>query len=159
MAEVLRRDALAAAVLIILSTARLLFIPDDPRVIALPGGVGQRDGGVRRRRFRGGGTQHPARPRPAAPGQGLMAPGVTRRLIAEFARTSKRPRALKPLPGLTAREHDTLMLIARGLSNLEIAESLTVSVSMVKTHVANLPAKIGCRDRVQAIIYAYEHGA
>lgn len=94
-----------------------------------------------------------------ASGQGLVAPGVTRRLIAEFARTSKRPRALKPLPELTAREHDTLMLIARGLSNLEIAESLTVSVSMVRTHLANLPAKIGFRDRVQAIIYAYEHGA
>lgn len=96
--------------------------------------------------------------RVVAAGHGLVAPGVTRRLIAEFARTSKRARSLEPLPPLTGREHDTLVLIARGLSNVEIAQALTVSVSTVKTHVANLLAKVGCRDRVQAIIYAYEHG-
>ncbi|MFI6532360.1 response regulator [Nonomuraea sp. NPDC050547] len=96
--------------------------------------------------------------RVVAGGQGLVAPGVTRRLVAEFARTSKPPRVLEPLPALTGREHDTLVLLARGLSNVEIAQTLTVSVSTVKTHVANLLAKIGCRDRVQAIIYAYEHG-
>ncbi|MBB5084320.1 response regulator [Nonomuraea endophytica] len=96
--------------------------------------------------------------RVVAAGQGLVAPGVTRRLVAEFARTSKPPRVLEPLPALTGREHDTLVLLARGLSNVEIAQTLTVSVSTVKTHVANLLAKIGCRDRVQAIIYAYEHG-
>ncbi|MEU4833195.1 response regulator transcription factor [Streptosporangium sp. NPDC023615] len=96
--------------------------------------------------------------RVVASGQGLVAPGVTRRLIAEFARTSKRPRPREPLPALTGRERDTLVLIARGLSNVEIAQALTVSVSTVKTHVANLLAKLGCRDRVQAIIYAYEHG-
>ncbi|MFI6909351.1 response regulator [Nonomuraea sp. NPDC050394] len=96
--------------------------------------------------------------RVVAGGQGLVAPGVTRRLVAEFARTSKPPRVLEPLPALTGREHDTLVLLARGLSNGEIAQTLAVSVSTVKTHVANLLAKIGCRDRVQAIIYAYEHG-
>ncbi|MEO3887886.1 response regulator transcription factor [Nonomuraea sp. B5E05] len=96
--------------------------------------------------------------RVVASGQGLVAPGVTRRLIAEFARTSKRPRTVEPLPELTVRERDTLELIARGRSNVEIAEALTVSVSTVKTHVANLLPKIGCRDRVQAVIYAYEHG-
>ncbi|WP_308250531.1 response regulator transcription factor [Nonomuraea rhizosphaerae] len=93
-----------------------------------------------------------------ASGQGLVAPGVTRRLIAEFARASKAERRIEPLPDLTRREHDTLVLIASGLSNVEIARALVVSVSTVKTHVANLLAKIGCRDRVQAVIYAYEHG-
>jgi DNA-binding NarL/FixJ family response regulator len=93
-----------------------------------------------------------------ASGQGLVAPGVTRRLIAEFARASRPARHVDPLPDLTRREHDTLRLIAGGLSNVEIAEELIVSVSTVKTHVANLLAKIGCRDRVQAVIYAYEHG-
>jgi DNA-binding NarL/FixJ family response regulator len=93
-----------------------------------------------------------------ASGQGLVAPGITRRLIAEFARASKPARRVEPLPDLTGREHDTLMLIARGLSNVEIAQALLVSVSTVKTHVASLLAKIGCRDRVQAVIYAYEHG-
>jgi DNA-binding NarL/FixJ family response regulator len=93
-----------------------------------------------------------------ASGEGLVAPGVTRRLIAEFARATKPARRVDPLPDLTRREHDTLVLIAKGLSNVEIAQSLIVSVSTVKTHVANLLAKIGCRDRVQAVIYAYEHG-
>ncbi|MEU8379902.1 response regulator transcription factor [Streptosporangium sp. NPDC048865] len=96
--------------------------------------------------------------RAVASGQGLVAPSVTRRLISEFARTSGRPRRSDPLPELTGRERDTLVLLARGLSNLEIARTLAVSVSTVKTHVAGLLAKTGCRDRVQAVIYAYEHG-
>ncbi|MFC4587561.1 response regulator [Sphaerisporangium corydalis] len=96
--------------------------------------------------------------RMVASGQGLVAPAVTRRLIAEFARTTGRTRRPGPPPGLTGRERDTLALLARGLSNLEIARTLAVSVSTVKTHVAGLLSKIGCRDRVQAVIYAYEHG-
>ncbi|QFG23568.1 response regulator transcription factor [Actinomadura sp. WMMB 499] len=92
-------------------------------------------------------------------GQGLLAPAVTRRLIGEFARTSRasRPEA-GPLPDLTARERDMLLLISRGLSNAEIADTLFLSVSTVKTHVARLLAKIDCRDRVHAVIWAYEHG-
>lgn len=96
--------------------------------------------------------------RVVASGQGLVAPSVTRRLIAEFARASGRTRHPAPLAELTGRERDTLALLARGLSNLEIARTLAVSVSTVKTHVAGLLAKTGCRDRVQAVIYAYEHG-
>lgn len=92
-------------------------------------------------------------------GQGLLAPAVTRRLIAEYARASRAARpAPRPVPDLTARERDMLLLIARGLSNAEIAATLFLSVSTVKTHVARLLAKIDCRDRVQAVIYAYEHG-
>jgi DNA-binding NarL/FixJ family response regulator len=96
--------------------------------------------------------------RVVAGGQGLVAPQVTRRLIAEFARSSAGvPRP--PLPEtLTERERATLLLIARGLSNTEIADKLNVSVSTVKTHVGNLLAKLGCRDRIRAVIYAYEHG-
>jgi DNA-binding NarL/FixJ family response regulator len=96
--------------------------------------------------------------RAVADGQGLVAPQVTRRLIAEFARSSA-PRATPPqVQGLTKRERETLLLIARGLSNAEIAEALVLSPSTVKTHVGNLLAKLHCRDRVQAVVFAYEHG-
>jgi DNA-binding NarL/FixJ family response regulator len=96
--------------------------------------------------------------RTVADGQGLVAPRVTRRLIAEFAR-SRRPRpdgAL--LASLTEREYETLLLVARGLSNSEIAEQLMVGPATVKTHVGNLLAKLQCRDRVQAVVFAYENG-
>ena len=96
--------------------------------------------------------------RVVADGQGLVAPQVTRRLIAEFARTARSRVRQEPPPRLTDREHATLVLIARGLSNTEIADNLVVSVSTVKTHVGSLLAKLGCRDRIQAVVYAYEHG-
>jgi DNA-binding NarL/FixJ family response regulator len=92
-----------------------------------------------------------------AAGDGLVAPGVTRRLIAEFAR-SEPPRVTGPLPDLTERERETWLLVARGLSNTEVAEELVLSPSTVKTHVGNLLAKLGCRDRVQAVVLAYERG-
>ncbi len=95
--------------------------------------------------------------RVVAAGDGLVAPGVTRRLIAEFARASP-PRVTGPLPDLTEREHETWLLVACGLSNTEIAAELVVSSSTVKTHVGNLLAKLGCRDRVQAVVLAYERG-
>ncbi|HEY0716902.1 MAG TPA: response regulator transcription factor [Streptosporangiaceae bacterium] len=97
--------------------------------------------------------------RAAAAGDALLAPSVTRRLIEAFAR---RPPEAAPSPArlasLTARERDVLMLLARGRSNAEIASSLFVSDATVKTHVGNLLAKLGLRDRVQAAILAYETG-
>jgi DNA-binding NarL/FixJ family response regulator len=97
--------------------------------------------------------------RAAASGDALLAPSVTRRLIAEFAR--RRPPAT-PVPALldtlTEREREVLRLVARGLSNQEIAATLQVSEWTVKTHVAHLLDKLGLRDRVQAVVLAYECG-
>ena len=97
--------------------------------------------------------------RAAAAGDALLAPSVTRRLIEAFAR---RPPETSPSPSqlasLTARERDVLLLLARGRSNSEIAAALFVSEATVKTHVGNLLAKLGLRDRVQAVILAYETG-
>jgi DNA-binding NarL/FixJ family response regulator len=97
--------------------------------------------------------------RAAAAGDALLAPSVTRRLIEAFAR---RPPETSPSPSqlasVTARERDVLLLIARGRSNAEIAAALVVSEATVKTHVGSLLAKLGLRDRVQAVILAYETG-
>ena len=97
--------------------------------------------------------------RAAAAGDALLAPSVTRRLIEAFAR---RPAEAAPSPSqlasLTVRERDVLLLLARGRSNAEIAAALFVSEATVKTHVGNLLAKLGLRDRVQAVILAYETG-
>lgn len=95
--------------------------------------------------------------RAAARGEELLAPSITRRLIEEFTRIHR----LSPVPGadqLTDREQEVWALVARGLSNAEIAEALFVSVQTVKTHVARLLAKLGIRDRVQAVVAAYESG-
>jgi DNA-binding NarL/FixJ family response regulator len=96
--------------------------------------------------------------RAVAEGDALIDPSVTRRLIEEFAR---RPPASPPpaLDELTSRERDVLDLVARGLSNVEIAERLVVSAATVKTHVAHILMKLGVRDRVQAVILLYESGA
>jgi DNA-binding NarL/FixJ family response regulator len=97
--------------------------------------------------------------RAAAAGDALLAPSVTRRLIEAFAR---RPAQTTPSPSrlaaVTARERDVLLLLARGHSNAEIATALFVSEATIKTHVGNLLAKLGLRDRVQAVILAYETG-
>jgi DNA-binding NarL/FixJ family response regulator len=97
--------------------------------------------------------------RAAADGGALLSPQVTRRLVAEFAArrpaTLRRPRELSLL---TAREQEVLDLVIRGRSNTEIAASLTVSLSTVKTHLAHVLDKLGLRDRVQAVVYGYEHG-
>ena len=95
-----------------------------------------------------------------AGGDALLSPVVTRRVIAEFVR---RPPATArpPAPGLdelTARELEILRLIARGLSNAEIAAEAFVSETTVKTHVARILQKLRVRDRVQAVVFAYEHG-
>src|SRR5688572_12277063 len=94
--------------------------------------------------------------RVVAEGGSLFAPSVTRRLIEEFAQRA--PRRAPDLTGLTDREHDVLRLVARGLSNAEIAAELFVSENTVKTHVARLLMKLGVRDRVQAVVLAYESG-
>jgi DNA-binding NarL/FixJ family response regulator len=94
-----------------------------------------------------------------ARGDALIAPAVTRSVIEEFVRRS--PSAREPAPvleGLTEREREVLELLARGLSNAEIADRLVVSAGTVKTHVAHVLAKLGLRDRVQAVILAYEAG-
>jgi DNA-binding NarL/FixJ family response regulator len=94
-----------------------------------------------------------------AAGESLLAPSVTRRLIAEFAR---RPEPERPphrsLDGVTGRELEVLGLIARGLSNTEIAEHLHLSPATVKTHIGRLLAKLRARDRAQLVIVAYETG-
>ncbi|MBO2452070.1 response regulator transcription factor [Actinomadura barringtoniae] len=96
--------------------------------------------------------------RVVAAGDALIAPGVTRRLIAEFA---ARPEPAPPaagLDGITGREREVLTLVGRGLSNAELAADLHISPGTAKTHVASLLAKLGARDRVQLVILAYERG-
>ncbi|WP_159806063.1 response regulator [Cellulomonas citrea] len=94
----------------------------------------------------------------AAAGDGLLSPEVTRAVIAQAVVGSRR-RVDEPDDGLlTEREREVLVLMAHGLSNEEIAGRLVLSRATVKTHVSNLLAKLGLRDRVQAVVYAYEHG-
>jgi len=95
--------------------------------------------------------------RAVAGGDALLAPTVTRRLIEEFAGTRHAP-VPDGFAELTARERETFMLVARGLSNAEIAAEHVVSEATVKTHVAHVLAKLGLRDRVQAVVLAYETG-
>jgi DNA-binding NarL/FixJ family response regulator len=100
--------------------------------------------------------------RVVATGEALLAPTVTRRLIAGVVGRSRpaapAPVAASALAGLSPRETDTLRQLARGLSNAEIAAELYVTEHTVKTHVSNLLAKLGLRDRVQAVVLAYESG-
>jgi DNA-binding NarL/FixJ family response regulator len=98
--------------------------------------------------------------RVVAAGDALLAPTVTRRLIADLVRRPGVRPAVRDsrLAGLSPRETDTLCQLARGLSNVEIAAELFVTEHTVKTHVSNLLAKLGLRDRVQAVVLAYESG-
>jgi DNA-binding NarL/FixJ family response regulator len=97
--------------------------------------------------------------RVVAAGESLLAPTVTHRLIADLTRHRVRGRlAPERLATLTARERETLEFLGRGLSNAEIATALTVSEHTVKTHVSNVLSKLGLRDRIQAVITAYETG-
>ncbi|MFB6613512.1 response regulator [Streptomyces sp. NPDC056367] len=101
--------------------------------------------------------------RVVAAGESLLAPSVARRLIEEYTAVTARQPAVAPaaaerLEALTARERETLLHLGRGLSNAEIAAALVVSEHTVKSHVGNVLAKLGLRDRIQAVICAYETG-
>ena len=96
--------------------------------------------------------------RVVARGEALLAPRITRRLIAEFSRVGRPKVPTARLDGLTARELDVLKLVARGLSNAEIAGELYVAETTVRTHLGHILTKLGLRDRVQAVVLAYETG-
>jgi len=96
--------------------------------------------------------------RVVAAGEALLAPAITRRLIAEFARLRPRAPARGTLDALTPRETDVLRLLAQGLSNPELAACLHVGEETVKTHVSRILSKLGLRDRTQAVVMAYETG-
>jgi DNA-binding NarL/FixJ family response regulator len=94
----------------------------------------------------------------AADGEALIAPNVTVRLLRKFADDGAARRAPEPIDPLTAREEEVLLTVARGLTNLEIAGELHVSLSTVKTHLTSLMGKLGARNRVEIVIWAYETG-
>ncbi len=96
--------------------------------------------------------------RTVARGDALLAPSVTRRLLGHLARAAPTPRSDEALRALTDREREVLVLIAEGLTNAEIADRLHLGASTVKTHVNRIFAKLGLRDRVQAVILAYDLG-
>ncbi len=96
--------------------------------------------------------------RAVARGDALLSPGVTRRLVAEFAHHAKEPRSNAALTALTEREREVMALVGEGLSNAEIAERLFVSPATAKTHVSRAMVKLGARDRAQLVVLAYESG-
>ena len=96
--------------------------------------------------------------RVVAKGEGLLAPSITQRVIAQFAERPLPSEASQELERLTDREGEVLRLMAKGLSNSEIAEELYLSPTTIKSHVAGVLAKLELRDRVQAVVFAYEHG-
>ena len=93
-----------------------------------------------------------------ADGGALLSPGVTRRLIGEFASRAKPPQPAGVLGELTDREREVLTLVGEGLSNAEIAGRLYVSPATAKTHVSRAMVKLGARDRAQLVVIAYESG-
>jgi DNA-binding NarL/FixJ family response regulator len=96
--------------------------------------------------------------RVVAAGESLLAPSVTRRIIEEFARRPAAAALGRQIERLTDREQEVLALVARGLSNAEIAGKLFVGEATVKTHVSNVLTKLDIRDRVQVVVFAYENG-
>jgi DNA-binding NarL/FixJ family response regulator len=91
-------------------------------------------------------------------GDALLSPGVTKRLVAEFAERSKEPASAPTLDALTEREREVMKLVAEGLSNEEIADRLVVSPATAKTHVSRAMVKLGARDRAQLVVFAFESG-
>jgi DNA-binding NarL/FixJ family response regulator len=96
--------------------------------------------------------------RVVAAGDAMIAPGVTRRLIGQFADQHRSDRKARELTGITDREREVLRLVGLGMSNAEIAATLFITADTAKTHVAHLLAKLGARDRVQLVITAYQAG-
>ena len=96
--------------------------------------------------------------RVVAAGDAMIAPGVTRRLIGQFAHQHRSDRKARELTGITDREREVLRLVGLGMSNAEIAATLFITAGTAKTHVAHLLAKLGARDRVQLVITAYQAG-
>jgi DNA-binding NarL/FixJ family response regulator len=96
--------------------------------------------------------------RAVAGGDALLSPGVTRRLISEFATRAKEAHVAPELDALTDREREVMALVADGLANDEIAERLIVSPATAKTHVSRAMTKLGARDRAQLVVFAYEAG-
>ncbi|MBA2273204.1 MAG: response regulator transcription factor [Actinobacteria bacterium] len=96
--------------------------------------------------------------RAVAEGDALLSPGVTRKLVAQFAQHAKQPRNNASLETLTEREREVMALVGEGLSNAEIAERLFVSPATAKTHVSRTMVKLGARDRAQLVVLAYESG-
>jgi DNA-binding NarL/FixJ family response regulator len=94
----------------------------------------------------------------AAAGDALIAPPITRRLLEEFVRRPRPDAATHAMAELTGREQEVLLRLGRGLSNAEIAAELYLGEATVKTHISNVLAKLQLRDRVQAVVFAYEHG-
>ncbi len=96
--------------------------------------------------------------RAAAAGDALLSPGVTKRLVAQFAQRAKQPHSTPSLDSLTEREREVMALVGEGLSNDEIARRLVVSPATAKTHVSRTMVKLGARDRAQLVVFAYESG-
>ena len=96
--------------------------------------------------------------RSVAVGDALLAPSITRRLVERFAQPAAQPADADAIASLTARETDVFRLLARGMSNAEIADALVVTEATIKTHVAAILAKLDLRNRAQAVVFAYESG-
>jgi DNA-binding NarL/FixJ family response regulator len=96
--------------------------------------------------------------RTVAAGQAMLAPAITRRLIADYCSRPRHQQPGGPLAGLTERELDVIKELAQGHSNAEIAQRMYLSEATVKSHIARILTKLDLRDRVQIVIYAYEHG-
>ena len=148
------------------ATERLMAMPDPPRVVVLTT-FDQNEYVVRALRAGAYGFLLKDAPasrligavRAAAVGDALIEPSITRRLVERFAAPADEPAELpEAVRGLTDRELEVLRLVARGLSNAEIAAELVVADTTVKTHVARILAKLQVRDRVQAVVLAYESG-
>jgi DNA-binding NarL/FixJ family response regulator len=153
-----RLDGLAA-------TEQLMRRPDPPRVVVLTT-FDQNEYVVRALKAGAYGfllkdappSRMIAAIRAAASGEALIEPSITRRLIERFAVTEPTATAPTVLDSLTDRERDVLRLVARGMSNAEIAAEMVIADTTVKTHVARILTKLGLRDRVQAVVLAYDSG-
>jgi DNA-binding NarL/FixJ family response regulator len=153
-----RLDGLAA-------TEQLMRRPDPPRVVVLTT-FDQNDYVVRALKAGAYGfllkdappSRMIAAIRAAASGEALIEPSITRRLIERFPVTEPTATAPTALDSLTDRERDVLRLVARGMSNAEIAAEMVIADTTVKTHVARILTKLGLRDRVQAVVLAYDCG-